>query len=1768
MVEEALGAELERLYELEDLKSLSSTLLGLDPAEIGGMAAKGSFARALARRCIEIDAVGALLDVLRASRRSLSPDLVARLSNGALDFNDRPEQGDEIGEVLVLRELGTSATGGVYRARLDQRDVRLRLLSRRTERRAEAQRYFAAMRLAARVEHPGLVSHVVAGRLGLERRLFGVAHDYVEGRPLAEILKETGARHLNDLLPLLWSLVEALSRLHAAGLCHGALHARNVLVVEESGAKPRVVLLDVGAHHLRSGFWGQGSGPVPEWLKTAPPELLRGEALDARSDVYAFGALVYELMSGRAPFAGETSMDVALGHLLGEAEPLSFVAAGNGASPAVESFVRVLLDKQPSRRPRDATEAMEGLQRIWRASTRPAGTIADEVIDQRFDELIESPWDEETAAELEALVDLGVAPLKLADGFFRVAREVRTRNAPGSEKAVRKLVVRAARLYESGERHEMAEQLYQGLIRLDAQDRAAVEALDRLRRKLGKYEELVESLLERTESAESAEERASYLEEMGKLYANELNDKEQALVAYAQALCEAPENERYAEQVELLAGTRYQAWEEVLVHCLDAMKGELPSEAKAQLAYRMGRWYAERVARSDLGLSWLNRAVELEPAHDRALAELAQLYRRAQQWPELSQVLLRRADVAPPHVARDLRAEAARVLGSRLGNPKGAIELYETVVAEDPGHAAAVEGLVELLRKSGDPTRALKVLEGRAEVLSGDDRHLLLAEIAEAYEVELDRLGDAERFYRLVLKENPTQLDALRGLDRILTRTGRYGELVEVLGRELDLAVTARQKIGLRERLAKIYSEEFLDHQRAAAELETVLTLDPARASAAEELARHYRAQERHQDLVQLFEGQIAAATDDAVKVDFGIRLGRVLAEDLGDTSRALTAYERALELSPSHPEALRALATLRAKVGDAKSALEALEELAEKAPDAQTRAEHFLRAAQLLESRGDVAGALHRYKLAAEACPSSATITRKVREKYLELGNPAAAVELLEEELERAEGAVQRAKLSGQIALLCHRRLLDDERARAAAHLALELDPTCAEALCVQGRLAYAEERYGEAAKRLEAFMGAAAALDPDDAAETAFIYIDALVKSGSIERALTAMDELFDVVAEDATALTRLAEISAEHGSAERTLAICELLVERHLPVLTEKEQGVVHHLRGEALLNLGRIREALEALDASVSADGKNPRPYRTLARVFALREEWEKVVEARSRELDLVEGDERVKVLMDIGEVAAIHLGNADYAARAMLLALDERPNDRNILAKLMQVYSAEQDWPALLEVIERLADVVDDPAQRAKYLLTAAKVASRELGDAERALELLESAFEADPDNETALQESLSLRRRIGDYEGIKDILKARAQRLAASNDRRDLLDVLAELAEIYEEKLARRDQAIAVCESALKVDPGNPRFEERLARLYAAEPAVYFDQALRTLGAWIERDPYRPEPYQLLRKTYTEARRADGAFVVCQALHVLGQAAPDEERFFARMRDDDVPEIRRSITRDEWFELIAPQDGQPMITGLFALIEPFVIAARGEPLSAYGLGALQQISAATYPYGLVQAVHVAAQALGIAEPLMYQNTEDPGVLGALPTQPPVLLVGGGAFSGGLGTLESAFVAAHHVAYYQPGLYLRKLLPNLLELKTWLFAAIRLVKPRFPVTPDLEGPIVDAGRVLVRLTAGANLEHLTHYVTKLLSTGASLDLRRWMLSVDFMADRAGLCLCHDLEAACTLVQSMPTPPGGPTVEARIENLITYSVSEQYLELRARQGVAID
>ena len=92
---------------------------------------------------------------------------------------------------------------------------------------------------------------------------------------------------------------------------------------------------------------------------------------------------------------------------------------------------------------------------------------------------------------------------------------------------------------------------------------------------------------------------------------------------------------------------------------------------------------------------------------------------------------------------------------------------------------------------------------------------------------------------------------------------------------------------------------------------------------------------------------------------------------EIGSPERAMRAYEQVLEMSPDHAGALEALARLREISGDAHAAIVAIEALAAKAQTPEAKAEQWLRAARLLEGRGDRDGAIERYKLALEANPA-----------------------------------------------------------------------------------------------------------------------------------------------------------------------------------------------------------------------------------------------------------------------------------------------------------------------------------------------------------------------------------------------------------------------------------------------------------------------------------------------------------------------------------------------------------------------------------------------------------------------------------------------------------------------------------------------------------------------------------------------------------------------------------------------------------------------------
>jgi tetratricopeptide (TPR) repeat protein len=1764
---ELVRGELERLFSLEEMLALSSDLLSIDPSDVGGTASKASFARALTDRCMDLDASLALVDAVLASRSEADPKLRELLTTG-VTLPEELKQGDAFAGFTVQKKLGEGPRAIVYAATKDGADHVLKVFRRASVRdRGALRRFVTQVRLAAKVKHDSLPEGLDAG---ITDGRGWVAYRTVEGQPLAARIARTGPLHINEAKAILKSVLSGLTALHDKRIAHGGIKLENVIVGRGSDGQTRAILVDFGGDRL--GFGG-GAWGVPSALKAASPEHLRGKGVDLSTDQYQFGALLFEVLTGKPVFSGDSGVDVALAVLGTPAPAPSSLAPRGWVQKELDELVGKLLSTSASGRFKDLAAVLDAVDAIGKAKDAKK-TISDEDFNDKMDLLIADPGDATNAMALESTMEQGADPLKVADALVLAADGVEEGESEGdkikSTEIKKQLFFRAARVFETHAKDfAKAESVYQMIIALDPEDEVAVTGLEEARRVLGKHEELVEMLLERSQKHESHSERARALNQIGHLYAKELDDKEQATFAFAQALAQEAQNDEYATDLERSAGSDMKLWAEALQILSEVTTHpNMPPEAKIALFTRLGRWYSEKIARPDMGLPCFQAVLAVDPANEGALEGVSQVYRRAQQWAELAQVLLSRADRAPsPAQARDLRAEAAELYNSKLNEAQRALDLYEQIFKEDPGHVKASEALAEIYRGKEDWSGLAKILERQADALRGDRKVETICKIAELYEDQLNDLVEATRRYEAALAIDPMALTALKGLDRIYNRTGRYKELLDNLDKQIHIAATPRQKINLYERMAGIHEEEFLDHAKAAETREAILAIDAVNEGALTGLVRHYRALGRWEDVVKIYERHLGIVTEDKKRIELLGFIGRVLVDQIGSPERASHAYEKVLEIDPHHGGALEALAHVRAASGDALAALSAVESLAEKATSPEQKADRWLQAAKILEEKGDRDGAIERYKKALDAQPTNVVATTALRSAYLARGDATSAVELITKTIDVTEGNLAKARLYGEMAQILRDKLQDNDRAEKAATKAVDLDPTNVAGLLISGDLAFDAGRFLEAAKSYASIANRVDVLPKADQPKLLIRYVDALSKSGGAEKAAGVVEKLLALAPDDPGAISRAAKVSLDAGKGKEAARLYQDLLKRFGETLTINERADGMLKLGEAWMKAGEYEEAILPLTEAADLAPDSPAPILALCKVYEAKKDWEEVVRLKTRRLDVVVGDERSALLLEIGDILANQMNDRTRAAKSYVAALDERPDDRKTLTKLMQLYSEEKDWAKLIEVVLKLASKVDDPKQKVKYLHTAAIVSAKQLQDYDQAAKFYDEVLALDPGFQKAQAELMEIRELRGDHEGLERALKHELEKVSETGDTPKMLQLFDKLGALYKDKLGKIAEAVDAFEAAQSLDPDNEQRNEMLAEIYLANQDQFPEKALATLIHNVRKNPYKPEVYRSLRRYYTENKRADAAFCLCQALFCMNAAEPDEERFFKRMRPEGAAAAQDRMHDEDWGVTLMHADADPLLTEILAVIEPAVLRKNGQPFEALGYNLAFKLDLGRHPYPMSQTLFYASGILGMEPPVTFQNPNDPSGVAFLHAYQPSIVLGASALVLDLPTQAAAFIAARHLTYYRPGLYLRHLVPTGTGLRAWVFAAIRMIVPQFPVSAELEGPVRENLSVLESMITGANRDRLASAVTKLLQAGA-IDLKRWVAGVDLTADRAGFVVCNDLELASEMIKAADDSSSAVPQKERLRELVLYSASEEYFALRRRLGLNID
>lgn len=258
----------------------------------------------------------------------------------------------------ILSILGGGAFGTVYRGRQVALDRPVAIKVPTAEIAADpvmAKRFAREARSAAKIDHPGVVRIYGVGELPDKRPY--LAMQLVDGQPLDKILAD-GPVPVPRALRLARLIASALAETHAAGVVHRDLKPTNVMWRTDRHGDDRITIVDFGIAASKPGnadatrLTTGGLLGTPHYMS---PEQAHGEQVDARSDVYALGCLLFELVTRTTPFEG-SGFEVLLAHL---GRPTPTPSERNPSIPgAVDRLIKRLMEKKPEHRPPSADDVV------------------------------------------------------------------------------------------------------------------------------------------------------------------------------------------------------------------------------------------------------------------------------------------------------------------------------------------------------------------------------------------------------------------------------------------------------------------------------------------------------------------------------------------------------------------------------------------------------------------------------------------------------------------------------------------------------------------------------------------------------------------------------------------------------------------------------------------------------------------------------------------------------------------------------------------------------------------------------------------------------------------------------------------------------------------------------------------------------------------------------------------------------------------------------------------------------------------------------------------------------------------------------------------------------------------------------------------------------------------------------------------------------------------------------------------------------------------
>jgi tetratricopeptide (TPR) repeat protein len=811
---------------------------------------------------------------------------------------------------------------------------------------------------------------------------------------------------------------------------------------------------------------------------------------------------------------------------------------------------------------------------------------------------------------------------------------------------------------------------------------------------------------------------------------------------------------------------------------------------------------------------------------------------------------------------------------------------YEQVLQNEPANGDAFVALRKAYRESSRFDKLVTLYETRAQAI--DDQAKAAELFYLAAEVRLDHLSDtagAEADLAHAVSRDAGHRKAAKRLKDVYREQGRTDEYLTMLEMEAVAVMRAKDTERIDELKTEAEQAAGQEIQRIARAVATPAlrgSITTANLKMVEQARKIFAAIGEYQTACRLYELELAATTDPKRRANLMFRLGRMLAEKVGDLQQAAQKLSDVVRLYPRDDKALDALAAVfanpqwtgadgperaaglytqiarrRHEAGDIDNAVAALRKALAAVPahaEASTLMERvltnagrladldrflrervaavgtdqqridvlFKRAQLARTSLNDMAEAMRIYQEIVALEPPGGTASQELATLYLDRQDFGKLAELREQQLTRATDPEFRLSLQRELAALYRDRLGDREQAAVYLHAILQTRPSDPEAL-----RAYAEHfRQRGAWRELADVLEFALNHDLSKGAAVAELLprleevaVIAETKLGDVDRALAVW--------------RRMSELDPSY---QRAREACKRILqkagrwEEMATLLTEDAAASDPEARAEILRRLARLYlDKLDAPDRAAKAygeilalDPKDVVALRAVVDAYERAEQWAELAALLRSQVDLATVDgEKVNLLRRLLALYAERLNDLPSASWAAAQILKLVPGDRDALVRLESILERMDDKPKLVKMLEYHLRYATNAEEKLGLVRRIAEVLQTQLDDFARAVPYWENVLKHVPGDQQALQALLAGYEKAGQLDHLAHTLEL--QITALGGDPSAQAELLRRLARLCGDGLKAIPRAQQAWQDLLKILPNDREGLEALSAIASVQ---------------------------------------------------------------------------------------------------------------------------------------------------------------------------------------------------------------------------------------------------------------------------------------------------------------------------------------------------------